>query len=667
MLLRLEAVKFNHDESSAAADAINIRRNETVPVHVPEWRLGLSVNPADSPAAYTLCETRGNTLTIQAKFTCTDPRVEVIEVRAVDARITLPSPGPGLLNLAVWLARPLLRRLNRNVLGEVKQKFIFPCDGETGFETFELKNVCLWEGGVGLNDIAWRWQYRLTPSSPWVDFEVSRHRIYTILRLPTKPWEQDQFVDANTQLPWAEVLDYACNWASSTRFVDEAAARVTESVYDLGRSIIRHRGDGAYTKTSGRFDCTAFLERLRGGEGSGRHVNCTDCAAIVSTFANVLGCDLWQSQMSGFLYNFVKKIGHSAWTKTPFFNYHEMVWEDECDRGNDVYDACLQLDGDDDPSRPPHEPLLPANLRFGSQGDAQYQDRLVASANPDVGAPKPECRVRRTVGKKPLLPFDKFVNKELFEKLARLFEFEEWRELNLLDTNLFVLDSMVHEDLIPGWRRRGLEVIEATGWPRFIESFWRLTDYQKDIGLSFDLYESESVPDARRLLLILLTKIQTADMARWEDFGSEGAVGDVFFTSPDETRILFSRGNIVLVLRNLEDEVTPLLGVARYLDQILIHQSAARDGQVAGEVRRFELAGSAPFRLGPLPLRIRTPDPLKGTRFIYKFFTQTGKIFWRDGLTYEPDSVGPQKIVIFAVNAQGHALKQELEFDVVSA
>jgi hypothetical protein len=58
MQVFLEAIKFNHDQSSATGDAFNIRRNDTEQVNVPEWRRGISVKPEDSPAAYAIRETR---------------------------------------------------------------------------------------------------------------------------------------------------------------------------------------------------------------------------------------------------------------------------------------------------------------------------------------------------------------------------------------------------------------------------------------------------------------------------------------------------------------------------------------------------------------------------------------------------------------------------------
>jgi len=50
-MIAIEAIKFNHNHNSATHDALNIRRNVTQFVHVPEWRRLISVNPEDSPVA----------------------------------------------------------------------------------------------------------------------------------------------------------------------------------------------------------------------------------------------------------------------------------------------------------------------------------------------------------------------------------------------------------------------------------------------------------------------------------------------------------------------------------------------------------------------------------------------------------------------------------------
>ena len=57
------------------------------------------------------------------------------------------------------------------------------------------------------------------------------------------------------------------------------------------------RGSSHYSLPD--FDGTAFRDRLRGGIGNGVYVNCSDCATIVASFANALGCELWESKGLG--------------------------------------------------------------------------------------------------------------------------------------------------------------------------------------------------------------------------------------------------------------------------------------------------------------------------------------------------------------------------------
>src|SRR5215211_2663739 len=83
-MLRLEAIKFNHDSSSANVDAFNIRKDRQEFVKVPEWRRGVTFNPEDSPAAYALSETREHTLTIEVNVSCDDSNLKKVSIKALD-------------------------------------------------------------------------------------------------------------------------------------------------------------------------------------------------------------------------------------------------------------------------------------------------------------------------------------------------------------------------------------------------------------------------------------------------------------------------------------------------------------------------------------------------------------------------------------------------------
>jgi len=103
--------------------------------------------------------------------------------------------------------------------------------------TFELIDPPAAHGYVAIRDVTWHWEYRLGPHHAWHRFDTTRHRLYAMLGVPTAPWHQ---APLNTQLPWTDVLDYACRWAEGAASADMAAALVTQAVYALGPSIVTY-------------------------------------------------------------------------------------------------------------------------------------------------------------------------------------------------------------------------------------------------------------------------------------------------------------------------------------------------------------------------------------------------------------------------------------------
>jgi hypothetical protein len=255
----------------------------------------------------------------------------------------------------------------------------------------------------------WRWQYRRKPADPWTDFATSRHRIYVVLEVPTAPWSQAPYSAANVALPWTDVLDYACAWAVLKTGRDAAARALTQEIFDLGPSVITYDcpGGGSSNYAFGSFDCTAFVERLKGGIGNGIYVNCTDCATILSTFANAVGCDLWQAEMGYFFgLNRIQGIGSAVFEPVcdscgcgwnGAFSYHEVAWKGAVNDDDRIFDACLLVDGDADPTAAPHTPMLVANMRFGAPGDGDYRDRLSTPAGRPSCDPQPTTRQRRAI------------------------------------------------------------------------------------------------------------------------------------------------------------------------------------------------------------------------------------------------------------------------------
>ncbi|MEQ1906563.1 MAG: hypothetical protein ABL888_20430, partial [Pirellulaceae bacterium] len=287
MKVQLDAIQFCHDPTSATRDALTIRWDATREVVQPEWRRGTCVGPEDSPAAYAISETRGNTITIKARLRRMVPGLDTVEIRALD---------PTFQNcdwLATLLDRVGLDRLPpSNPLGEVSPRCVtFGPDGLSDLETFELAGTRFEEMGVGVWTTSWQWQYRQARGR-WVDFDRSEHRTFVLLESPKEPWTQQVPPPLGLSLPRVDALEYACRWAQGSRTRTEASAGVTRGLNGAGPNLLRYNRPGlggpCYLG-----QLTLLLDRLRGGEGNGAYVNCEDCADIVTTLSNLLGCELW--------------------------------------------------------------------------------------------------------------------------------------------------------------------------------------------------------------------------------------------------------------------------------------------------------------------------------------------------------------------------------------
>lgn len=418
MDLELLGIRFNHDALDKRRSALNIRHNALLPVALPEWTPAL-VTAAQSAAAYATHELLPAEVFVLARFRSQQLRNVDVDIRTVRPQPPdLPLAWQGWLNTlavtspqlyAAWrdylgMVWSGLWELGSDLLGEIAPTRIrLDGQGDSGWVALPLLGNRLGQVGVGRHELALRWQGRPAGSAWWEEVQISRHVIYTVLGVPTLPWRQLPFDASNTQLPWTDALDRACVWATSARDRREATSQITRSVYKLGQGLLEYGcavGAGA-AYSFPYFNLSAFLARLDGGIGRGRFVNCSDCATFVSTLANLLGDDLWQSQMGntlvGFSVNPIRAIG-TLFFAPPCglgsFSYHEVAWTGDAGAADSVYDACLELDAG---AGGTPEALLPTHLRFGEAGDGQYRDLLAAAWSRNACMPRPELRTRRPV------------------------------------------------------------------------------------------------------------------------------------------------------------------------------------------------------------------------------------------------------------------------------
>lgn len=366
--MQVEEVHFNHDPSSISSDAITIRKNQAGnPIQAPEWKRGLPAQPAAYAAAPLSAA-----VTIKARFSGGKPDSSV-KIRAVDAWVP-PGVPMGCLGWLIWFLVNLIRALFGNVLGDTDAQLVtFDGAGNSSLITFTLVNHKLKTSGVGIRTTDWKWQVR--HHRKWKTFDTTQHKIYLILDVPNGPWNQN--AGNNTQLPWTDALDKACLWALGAQTKDEAAEKITIAVNtqpNQSYTPVTTFGFGIYLLSS-------YLNQLNGGTSFS--LNCTDCADAVTTFSNLLGCDLWEGRFFNMVTRkFLTLNGNpsveAAWVSWSW-GYHEICWLHQVGQFELIYDGCLQVDMDDNYSDLVHIAKHPVKMRFGLNDPNDYRYRLIQS------------------------------------------------------------------------------------------------------------------------------------------------------------------------------------------------------------------------------------------------------------------------------------------------
>mgnify|MGYP004452635633 CR=1 FL=1 len=373
----VRGIRFNHDPADCTADAVSIRRNHSGAYDVSggEWS-------PDGARNDPVCYVGGVRPSVKVRFRL---RPAVLEGLAV----SMYAVGSGRL-------------------GNLEPRTVAFSGGESDWVDFPLSRWI----PPQVDSFTQRWSWRAgrvewNGRSGWSDFlcaTTGPHRVYTVLAEPVEPWVPNGA--SNSQNPWADALEWACRAARKAGTQHAAASRITRAIYESKRFWYDVKeGAPAYTDDETVY-LTAFLGRMRGRDGNGGVVNCTDCASFVVSFSNLLGCELWSSKMGKFFEtNPYLPIGHATWTGTgpeEAFIYHEVAWTGECGDDDLIYDACLQVDsmGCSTPSFLLE--LLPMGMIFsdGNPGSPYAYRESLAVPGPlgyDRCRPKPEERKRRNV------------------------------------------------------------------------------------------------------------------------------------------------------------------------------------------------------------------------------------------------------------------------------
>lgn len=547
MPVNLEAIHLNHDPSSTTTGAFSIRRNERVPIRRPEWLRHISVRPEDAPAAYAYELAKNIGVTIEAAFSCTGPPIPKIRVRALDEHLhpKKDSLGSRLLQLLSPSARD---SVPSNVLGNVAEGDV-TFEGGKGKATLFLENVKIRDVGVGVSDVIWRWQYSLD-GKDWIDLTTSLHRIYTVVEMPTPPWQPKSKEINDTQLPWAEVLDFACRIAIGTKSLDEAATKITQWANGLGKQkLIKYDQPGgwpAFIEDSPRsFDCSDFLLLLNGGPNlQGSEINCDDCSAIVTSFSNVLGCRLSEGKMGGLSFDLKPhlRIGLDPVFESNFGG-HRVGWLGECTEIDPLFDACVQLDLDDDPTTKIF--TVPTNIKF-----IDYRPRLTTEEDNCKALGKlPVMRM----GLPPLRKIPKadalLRDSEISSATTILSRVEQFPDLRLIDFRF-----------------------SETTPARYLLQFFLRQRNDLDVSFGTKMYESALTENTQALVQNILNRFnQPPQKIPEPPFGTEA------YASENRSVILFVRDVFVFLIRNTGKKSASCEELAKLIDRVIVEMTTTTE------------------------------------------------------------------------------------------
>lgn len=377
----LASLAFDYDATGVAVDALTIRKNYATTVSVPEWVKGKTVAAA-APCAYAISAIAGKTPTVQATFTISATTGQTVNIRGLCSQL----------------------------LGNIDPTTIDFSTNTTVTKVLSLNHQTLASGGVQRQDATITWQYQIAGGT-WTTMTNSAHRVYVLVASPSLPWQQGPN-RYNQQLPWTDVLDYACAWAAGSTTATAALAAITTKINSgIGLLYDTTAGESKYTDLTTnpeQFLCSKFIAFLKTGGGNGRVVNCSDTATIATSFANILGASVCASVMAdamppsaGFACNQILAIGYTTWAP-PFhgaFSYHEVAWTGSGIYYQALFDPCLQYDGGTNPwGTGPHTAQLPGNVPFTTLGtnpplpiptpftSSSYRERLATNNAAGIGS-----------------------------------------------------------------------------------------------------------------------------------------------------------------------------------------------------------------------------------------------------------------------------------------
>jgi hypothetical protein len=427
-------------------------------------------------------------------------------------------------------------------------------------------------GTVKLDHVVWQWEFKRGEAhgDDWTPANQSEHDVAVTLGLPDLPWSIDG--PRCGTVPWWEVLRRAAAFAAGSGTPDEATSLIGEGAYRVwGQTYYRwaptanaFASDPTTEPDDGIFDCAKFL-RLLDGKMPPQTVDCTDIAAIVASFAAILGSPVGELAIhEGLECNPIRLVGEPNWRLGRAFGLHEIVVRSYPGKDVKVWDACLEASGDREiqPNRPPVRALLPLH-----RTDEDYVKRLLRDARKTLADHYHSGPRRRVIETLRAYERPATVDKDPYlAQIAQQYGQKEWPvgEKPLRPVMQFDIRSRA----VKNWVLISEPVSAASSDPQAALRVSRGTWHAERDSVALIRAEAYVAPDvrtARDRLVAVLARFGAAQFDR--AFVNVWSGSEVLFTSSDGLALATSRANAVLVARAASSGVTAT-DVRTFLAQI---------------------------------------------------------------------------------------------------
>lgn len=269
------------------------------------------------------------------------------------------------------------------------------------------------------------------------------------------------------------------------------------------------------------------------------------------------------------------------------------------------------------------------------------------------------------------------LDEKRLEKLRQRFAFAQWAGTNKLRRNLFIWKYKMSQKDLPSWIPVRVQRLSLPEEQRLTTSVWKRSDNPLAL-IGIDVYECESRDAAHDLILVILDNFQSPLV----EYNPNSPAGDVAFSDATGNWILFSRANLIVIIRNAGRAIEPVSSAASSLDSALSSEPPVAAAAPVGE--RAASFGAAPFGTAPptprvsmkskkasvgsrIRLQVETPEVLNDASYL-KIFSKSGDVYAKDdGLYYRPEKAEEQDVVLYTVGPEAIASSQVLRVDARAA